>query len=471
MVRKRISIKWKIFAYLLGFCALLLIILWVFQTVLLDAFYRNIKISEIRRNAVRISEYLDDNALLFDQIHQISQSSECYIEIISEQGNALMSAGDLRNRIPPDEKMNLLIQARTSDGEVTVFFPDRSFAEGVSFGGPDAMEPQFRSIIYVKNIKGLGAIFINSMISPVNATVTTLRWQLVFITGIMLLLSVLLAVIIAKKVSKPIENLNHSAKALSKGRYDVTFSDSGYREIVELSDTLNIAAAELNKVEALRRELMANISHDLRTPLSLIYGYAEMMHDFPGEITKEQTLTIMEETRRLSTLVSDVLQISRLESGNEELNLSEFEFTASLQAAAERLGELLKNEGYRLLFSYDKKIKLRADEVKIMQVFYNLLINAVHYTGTDKTVAIRQTADKDSVKIEVSDTGAGISEESLPYIWDRYYKEHKNHKRAVTGTGLGLSIVKKLIELHGGSCGAHSEPGAGSTFWFSLPVN
>ena len=279
----------------------------------------------------------------------------------------------------------------------------------------------------------------------------------------MLLLSVVLAGIIAKRVSKPIERLNSSAKVLAKGNYDVSFNDNGYKEISELSDTLNVAASELNKVEALRRELMANISHDLRTPLSLIYGYAEVMHDFPNEITPEQT-------QRLSSLVNDVLDISKLESGIEKLDTTLFNFTESIKVTTERIAELLKNDGYKVNFSFDKEVMLNADEIKLTQVFYNLLINAVNYSGKDKAISVRQVVTGNAVRIEVSDTGKGIEEKDIPYIWDRYYKTDKKHKRAVTGTGLGLSIVKKVIELHKGEYGVISEIGNGSTFWFSLKI-
>jgi len=249
------------------------------------------------------------------------------------------------------------------------------------------------------------------------------------------------------------------------------FNGKGFLEIGELSDTLNSAAAELNKVEALRRELLANISHDLRTPLSLIYSYAEMIHDFPDEITPEQTQIIMDETQRLKTLVNDVLDISKLESGIEGLSLSKYNLTKSVKATTERIAELVKKNGYHLSFIYDKEVFIYADETKITQVLYNLLVNAINYTGEDKNIIIHQTTSNENVKIEVTDNGDGIALENLPYIWDRYYKVGKKHKRAIMGTGLGLSIVKKIIELHGGNYGVESQVGKGSTFWFELKID
>ena len=231
---------------------------------------------------------------------------------------------------------------------------------------------------------------------------------------------------------------------------------------------MNSAAIELGKVEGLRRELLANVSHDLRTPLSLIYGYAEMMNDFPGEITPEQTKVIMDETRRLSTLVNDILDISRLETDMERLNVSRFDLTESLLETIRRLQELLKPEGFVITIAYDYNVLVDADEVKIGRAFYNLLINAVNYSGEDRVVAVRQTVAGGIVRVSVTDSGEGVGDDEKPFIWDRYYKSAKQHSRAITGTGLGLSIVKRIVDLHGGRYGVESETGKGSTFWYEI---
>lgn len=156
-----------------------------------------------------------------------------------------------------------------------------------------------------------------AMVTPVDATVSTLQMQLLIITGIMILLATLLA---TKHISNPIEQINQSTKHLATGNYETKFRGRGFLEIKELSDTLNTAATELSKVERLHRELMANISHDLRTPLAFIYSYAEMMHDFPHEVTSEQSQIIMDEATRLTALVNDMLDISSLETGVAKLN-------------------------------------------------------------------------------------------------------------------------------------------------------
>jgi signal transduction histidine kinase len=477
----RLRLKWKIFGFLLGFCALLLVFLWLFQTVLLDSFYREIKVMEIKSDASTIEENIN-NAKLLNLIMRISQSSDESIEVMTLDGNvlyALDKQSDIRGHQGQKlNKMELVLQAKNHNNvylEYTSNHPQHSSDLKDVFVGrmPPDNGKSDQTLNYVKIVKtssGELAIVMSSMISPVNATVTTLQYQLWVITGIMVILAILLAFIIARRVSKPIEQINKGAKMLANGNYDTHFSGKGFREIVELSDTLNIAATELSKVESLRRELMANISHDLRTPLSLIYSYAEMMHDFPDEITPEQTQTIMDESQRLSTLVNDVLDISKLETGIQELNPSAFNLTQSLKATIERITELVKKDGYNLSFIYDEEVNVNADEVKLTRAFYNFLINAINYTGNDKCVVVRQVIDHDCVKIEVIDTGDGILPENLPYIWDRYYKVDKHHKRSITGTGLGLSIAKKIIELHGGLYGVESKVGTGSTFWFSLKI-
>ncbi|WP_169740199.1 sensor histidine kinase [Carnobacterium funditum] len=308
-------------------------------------------------------------------------------------------------------------------------------------------------------------------ITPVDATISTLQMQLFIITGIMVALATILAIVISKRIAKPIEQINARTKLLTEGNYEADFQGHGFLEIKELSDTLNVAASELSKVEDFRKELMANVSHDLRTPLALIYSYAEMMHDFPDEVTPQQTEVIMDETKRLTSLVNDVLDISTLERGESELKKAPFNLTESLESTIIRMRELVKKEGYGLQFDYDEKVEIYADESKIIQVFYNLLLNAITHSSNEQAVKIRQITIKDTVRIEVIDYGEGIKKSDLPYIWDRYYKKTQSHTRTIIGTGLGLSIVKKIINLHGGQYGVESEIGKGSMFWFSLNIN
>ncbi len=427
----RLRLKWRIFAFLLGFCALLVVILWVFQSVLLTDMYKMVRRAEMERAITLVEQNIDSADL-----------QSVFNELQAEQ-------------------------------EILVM-PTQEFAVPDGFGRGDPPRRPMETVTETKEFTLADGETVSltfyAIITPVEATVSTLRFQLYIIIGMMIICSIVIAILIARHISKPIEEISEGAKTLASGNYDTRFTGHGFLEIKELSDTLNTAAAELSQVEGLRRELMANVSHDLRTPLALIYSYAEMMHDFPAEITPDQTQMIMDETSRLTSLVNDVLEVSRLETGAMELHISTYNLTDSVGDTIARVAELVKQDGYNIHFEYDNEVYVAADEIKITQTFYNLLINAIHYSAADKNINVRQSVDGDKVKIAVVDHGEGISPENLPYIWERYYKVDKKHKRALTGTGLGLSIVKKIIERHGGSCGVDSQPDVGSTFWFKLTI-
>lgn len=308
---------------------------------------------------------------------------------------------------------------------------------------------------------------LNSTISPVGSTVQTLRIQLTWITVIMLVLAFFLALFLSRRISGPIIKINSSAKVLAQGNYDVRFEEDGYREIAELGATLNYAAKELSKVETLRRDLIANVSHDLRTPLTMITGYSEVMRDLPGENTPENVQVIIDEANRLTTLVNDMLDLSKMQSGAQKLSPSFFDLTESVR---DILGRYNKLTDYDIRFTADRDVTVYADELKISQVVYNLVNNAITYTGEDKVVRLKQSEHDGKVRIEVRDTGEGIDQDKLKDIWERYYKVDKAHKRAQVGTGLGLSIVKTILDMHGGAYGVQSEQGVGSTFWFELDI-
>lgn len=481
----KLSIKYKMFIYMSAFAAIILIMLWLFQIVFLDDFYRQIKIHNIKESANTISDNIDSDDLE-SLLNSISQKNELSILILNEDGTKAYSfdrAHDsVISKMPDSELESLRKQAEQNDGTLFEFLnrgnmgkmPDtRELEEEYSQKPQRGLSQSMLSIkIVEKEDKTKATIILNSAITPVDATVETLRVQLIYVTAITLLLALGLAMLLSKKISRPIIKTNSSAKELAKGNYDTTFYGQGYLEISELNNTLNYAAKELSKVEGLRRELIANISHDLRTPLTMITGYGEVMRDIPGENTPENVQIIIDESKRLTTLVNDILDISKLQSGTQSLTLERYSLTQSIRDILLRYTKLKEQEGYTLKFISNEEAWVNADPVKISQVIYNLINNAVTYTGKDKTITIIQSNNENSVRIEVVDTGEGIAKEMLPLIWDRYYKVDKAHKRAAIGTGLGLSIVKTILDMHeGAKYGVLSTVGEGSIFWFELKLD
>jgi signal transduction histidine kinase len=462
------SIKAKIFLCLLIFCSALIALLWLFQVVFLGAIYQRVKTGEVRAamNALAASLDGEDLQSVADGLYE---SKNIDIDIMHGSGGIIYSSGRngfSRRGESLHEASRLYLLTLENGGE----YLERPRTGSQAGAGPPPRGP-LQTLYYSRLInKPSGDVFIilTAMISPVEATVGTLRVELAIVTALMLLFSLLLALLISRHVSRPIVSLGKSAKTLAAGRYDAVFDAKGYREIKELSDTLSIAAKELSSVDGLRRELVANISHDLRTPLTLIAGYAEAMRDLPGEDTPENAQIIVDEANRLNRLVSDVLNLSKLQSGAQEICPAPFSLTQTLRETALRLSEFTKANGYAILFEANEDITVTADESSISQAIYNLLINALNFTGEDRTVTLRQAAGPDSVTVEVVDSGKGVTPEEMPYIWDRYYRTGAKHKRAAIGTGIGLSIVKSIMELHGGAYGARSELGCGSVFWIRL---
>lgn len=494
----KLSIKWKIFIYMLGFTAVLLGLLWLFQTVYLDEFYKKIKTDELEDACESVIEVIDDenNSTVENTkaIEAIGASFDICIRVVNTYGTDIYATEQNMqcnvHKLRRDQILGLIAEAKLNGGSYRArlenkkhdFFmtDDKGVTNMENILGKDKYEnmPKMsdaESIIAVDVVKDATGrelvIMINTIITPVDATVHTLRIQLIYISIIMVILSLVIAIVISWKISKPIIKMNDSAKKLGKGEYDVHFEGDGYKEIAQLSETLNQAAVELSKAEGLQRELIANVSHDLRTPLTMITAYSEVMRDLPGENTPENVQVIIDEAKRLTTLVNDLLDVSKLQAGVMELNAKQYDLTESIESVLTRYSKFLEQNGFTVDFEYDRHIVVEADEDKMYQVIYNLVNNAINYTGDDKKIIVRQRVNGSIARIEVIDSGEGIAKEELANVWERYYKVDKNHKRAVMGTGLGLSIVKNVLKLHRLQFGVESEVGKGTCFWFEIRIS
>lgn len=475
-----LSIKWKIFLYLIGFCGVLLALLWLLQVVFLSVIYEKIRLKQLYSSASQIENIIKQNGDV-DLIENAARDNEACVMIIAANGTQIYSADAAKScvihNIPYMDVLDIVVAAKENGGLLEGIYTKKNPFQLQAIISPSQITDQLdssRFMIYCKEVKEggevLGYILLNIQLSPVDATVQTIRVVLYLITFIMVCFSAILAGIISRRISQPIEKIAKDARQLATGDYETVFDAGGYREINRLSKTLTKTAEELGKVERLRQDFIANVSHDLRTPLTLIGGYAEVMRDIPGENNRENAQTIIDETKRLSSLVNDVLDMSRIQSGAVPMELKKYNITQAVSDTVSRMNELLKQDGYNIYFDFDREVFVNGDEVRLSQCFYNILINAVNYTGRDKKIYVEQKLEGDSVKISVTDTGEGISEEDMPYVWDRYYKNNKNHKRSVTGTGLGLSIVRSVIKAHGGQCGAYNTSDKGACFWFSVAL-
>ena len=203
----------------------------------------------------------------------------------------------------------------------------------------------------------------------------------------------------------------------------------------------------------------------------MIKAYAEMIKDFENmsvQKKNENLNIIIEETDRLNVLVSDILDLSKLQANTYELKIEEFDLDKLIRDVIKRYYILIDSEGYEFIYENEESIMVMGDKKRIEQVVYNLINNAINYTGDDKKVYIELVNDKKKVTVKIRDTGKGIKKEDIKYIWNKYYHNEKKHKRNAYGTGLGLSIVKTILDSHNYKYGVDSKINKGTTFYFEI---
>ena len=325
--------------------------------------------------------------------------------------------------------------------------------------------------IYGQKLDDGNVIFIGTPLKIMGSISDVIQKEFIYGTFFALIISFLVAYFVSNKVSKPISKMTTESKKMASGNYDLNFDESSIIEINELANTLNNTSKELSKTENLRRELLANVSHDLKTPLTLIRANAEMVRDitFNNEEKRNNNLSvIINETERLNLLVEDILDLSKAQSKTMKLEVRRVNLNELVKSILTRYNVLKERDGYNIIFKSDAVFLVKADVKKLEQVIYNLINNAINYTGSDKVVKINLIDHKNFVRLEVVDTGKGIKKENLKYIWDKYYKADKSYHRGTLGTGLGLSIVKNILELHGFKYGVQTS-NKGTNFYFDMP--
>lgn len=283
--------------------------------------------------------------------------------------------------------------------------------------------------------------------------------------------SVVASWLFSRWFTKPLTKLSHATRQLAEGDYSVRVNVPETDEIGLLAADFNHMAGEVSRAAQLQRDLLANVSHDLRTPLTLIKGYAETVRDLTGDNPEKRTAqldVIVDETDRLSGLVNSVMELSKMSSGTDKPEKVRFDLSQLCEEVAQRYEAVCAQNGYTLKLELpdpETDCTISADPAMMERVLHNLLGNAMHHIGPDNIFILRVNApEKGTVRVEVADHGAGIAKEDLPYIFDRYYRSRSDAGKV--GTGLGLSITKAILQSHGFRFGVNSTLGEGSCFWF-----
>ena len=472
------SIKFKLWAYFITFAVILLCLIWLLQISFLNLYYEEMKSNETSRIANQIKNSFASEDYDIDDlkttINSLSTHNDMTIIVMDNNGNFVISTTSKNDMEPLTQDFSGRYALDIAELNQKLSESKLDSVTKRSFGRGNSHTLEFACYLNGDADTSTYTLFIFSPLQPVQSTINILRSQLVYITIISVLLALALALYLANRISKPIKDITNSAAEMGKGNYNVKFHGGHYSEIVELADTLTTAESELEKTDMYQKDLIANVSHDLRTPLTMIKSYAEMIRDLSGDNPTKRNAhlnVIIEETDRLNSLVNDMLNLSRMQSRKIVLEKAPFDFGKAAEAILSSYDILMENDGYHIDFNCDNAtFMVNGDEAKIKQVMSNLINNAVKYCGEDKTIIVNVKRSGKKVLFSVTDHGKGIAPDEINHVWERYYKSSTHHVRPTDGSGLGLSIVKEILNLHKADFDVESEPGKGSSFWFQLPV-
>ena len=456
--------RMNIWVWFMEFVLLTFLLLWVCQVLFLQNFYDRMKTRDIIRLADTMEEQYNTGNYKND-FQNLAFQNELCIEVLDKYEREVYAQhimGESCFIHGYSTKSRAIVAELKDSPDGVIYFKDTHPVSNVEV------------LVYARVLGSDsfpdGYLLLNTPLAPVTATVSIIRRQLVIITIILLLTALIITSIVSERLANPIVRVTKDAEQLAHGKYDIKFDGTGYDEAERLAETLTYASHEINRVDRMQRDLIANASHDLRTPLTMLRGYAEMIRDISGDNPEKRNKhlqVIIEETDRLQALVNDILDLSKLENGRMTLARSEFDMEQRLKEITERYRDLSEFSGYSFSLETDGAAPVNCDAGKIEQVICNLINNAVNYTGEDKQVFIKMEHLPEGVKITVRDTGEGMDQETLSRIFDKYYRS-ENYKRSVVGTGLGLSIVKAILRLHDYAFGVDSTVGVGSSFWFII---
>ena len=465
------SLNFKTWSYFMLFALSILLLLLFSQIFLMEPFYKaTLKkdIIELNRNIynVTISNLEDD--VKTSEINRLTASKNACILIynatttdskssdaLGETGCALYAQGSLNPNI---------LEGMEKEKSNTYYRDDYI----IDFTNQEVMIYGEKYVINNNRYYILSNFALQSMDNIIRSS----QNQYLILAIIVLFMSIVISMIFSNLITKPIFKIKDEAIKLAQGNYDVSFNKSYINEVDELQETLEVAAAELSNIDETRKELLANVSHDLKTPLTMIKAYAEMIKDISGNNKakrNEHLDIIINETDNLDVLVSDMLNLSKLQAKALKVDIQPFDLSENIVETAAKFNTIARKEGVQIVVDCEPELVALGDKNKINEVIYNFISNALKHYGDDHKVFVRgYLINRENIRVEVTDHGPGIDEKVLPYIWDRYYKNDRKYQRAASGSGLGLAIAKAILEEHNSNFGVITALNEGSTFYFEL---
>ncbi|ARU59944.1 two-component sensor histidine kinase [Tumebacillus avium] len=297
------------------------------------------------------------------------------------------------------------------------------------------------------------------------------RFLLLFGTVVFVLISLIVAFFLSKRLTKPLRALLPTIDRLGNGEFGIQAPVLSRDEHGKVAVAFNKMSTQLQQDEEVRRNLVADVAHELRTPLTIIRGKLDLFQQHGEPIEPQELLPLQDDLIRLTRLVEDLHQLSLAEAKQLPLDKKPTELAALLRRIVERVAFDAESKEIGLTFvSHADNKLIQADPNRITQVFLNLLINAIRYTPAGGQVYVTLDEEGDTLRTTITDTGIGIAPEHLPFLFNRFYRTDTARDRHTGGMGLGLAIVKEFVLAHGGTISVESEPGQGTTFTVNLPL-
>ena len=435
-----------------AFALLVVVIFVLVQNSLITRQYRESTLANITDARGRMITEIDNaqNASVLGlRLTDIANDYGLSVYLFYENGESALDFDDTDHR----DLAEMLVEQKTKGG-LPAFLVSQSvvsYAEEVSLEGRSTF------------------LFVSASIEQYGDLAVSMQWLSLITALVAVVLAFVTSGFVAAFITKPVTEVTERAKELARGNYDLHFKKNYFcAELTELSEALDYARSEISKADTMQKELIANVSHDFKTPLTMINAYASMIVEITGEDKKKRDANakvIIDECDRLTLLVGDLLDLSKLRAGVNMGEKTVFNLSEEVYSVAERFSFLKETSGYVIETQIEDDLYTQANRERIDQVLYNLIGNAVNYTGEDKRVRVKLYKKGGNARFEVIDSGKGIPPEEVDTIWDRYYRSNKTHKRPVNGSGLGLSIVKNILLQHDCPFGVISEVGKGSCFW------
>lgn len=470
-VLKGITKRWATNTLLITALVLLVLISACFLFVV--EYYRNYVVTYLSGYAndtvtTYFTPYVDGSDEVFAQkakefTDSFSDKSRVEVQVLNADGELVVSSSGFTSS-PGIEDMKDVREAQESTTGVCKWFGFNENGEhvvSVAMTLPNTVDGEFSGAVrFVTSMKGIDMQLISFLVI------------LLIVYVVALFFVALSGVFFVQTIVAPVQKINDTAKLIAKGNYDVRIETEGkeHDEITELAESINTMIAEVAAGDKMKNDFISTVSHELRTPLTAIKGWGEMLKELDGEdreISRRGTEVIINESERLSHLVEELLDFSRMQSGNMTLRLEKIDVLAELDEAVFVFKERSKRDGIEIKYNAPEiPAPMMGDPNRIKQVFVNVLDNAFKYNKQGGLVTVDAIVDGESLTIHVSDTGCGIAPEDIPNVKKKFYKANIQ----VRGSGIGLAVVDEIIRLHEGVFEINSELDVGTTVTIVLPI-